>query len=354
MVGGVSLSAIADRFSTPVHVLHEDEMRSRCQEYRNVLPDAEIMHIGDHIVRSSRLMRCLTEEGMALALGSGKAVEMARAVGVPAQRVLAVGTRSEDIELASKHGCGRMVAGSTHDVRLLAQLAGDRQNVLVDVAPRPPKTGDENLVHIDREHATTVVRWLLSEESLRFGGLRCVVGTAATDVSTFEAAARQLVRLIGEMRDAYGVVTRELAIAGEHRRPGRNPQSEFDLRGFATRLAIALRFECTANRLRVPRLLVEPGRSLTAQVGVTLQRVVSIAAVGLVVVDGPGDGRSTRLIGRTSAAPLHTTSAVGRDGAVLDDVRLPADLQVGDLLATSGADVSRHVPLVSVDAGSAF
>ncbi|MFC4857353.1 hypothetical protein [Actinophytocola glycyrrhizae] len=341
VVGGVGLNALADRFGTPLHVLDDAELRARCRDYRNALPDAEIMLAGDQFVPSSNALRCLAEEGMALAVGSGRDAALARANGVPAHRLLVAGSPAGG-EQAIAGGCGRVTVGTLRDVRAVARFADGRQDVLVDVGRRRGAG-----VLIDYDRAMSVVRRLLAEESLRFTGLRCVV-VPGTDVPGIEAVVRRLVRLTIEMRDTYGVATRELGIAGEHRGTG-----GFDLRGFAARVTIALGLECARHRLRPPRLLVEPGRAFTARAGVAVRRVVAVADGRLVVVDGPVGSRRAQVTGRSAARDTRALTVVGWDGSSVDGVRLPADVQAGDLLAFAGADTSRWVPLVTVATGVA-
>ena len=336
VVGGVGLTALADRFGTPLHVLDEAELRGRCRAHRDALPDAEIMLAGESFAGSASALRCLAEEGMGLAVGSGRDAALARANGVPAHRLLVAGSPAGD-EQAIAGGCGRVTVGSRRDVRAVARVADGRQDVLVDVA-RLRGAG----VRIDYDRAMTVVRRLLAEESLRFAGLRCAVAPV-TDVPAIEAVVRRLVRLAVEMRDTYGVVTRALGIAG----------IGADLRGFAARVTIALRLECARHRLTPPRLLVEPGRAFTARAVVAVRRVVAVADGRLVVVDGPvGSGR-VQVTGRPAARDTRALAVVGRDGAAVHGVRLPADVRPGDLLAFAGADAAGPVPLVTVAAGVA-
>jgi diaminopimelate decarboxylase len=48
-VGGITLAAIAARYGTPAYVLDEDDVRQRCREYRQALPDAEIAYAGSGV-----------------------------------------------------------------------------------------------------------------------------------------------------------------------------------------------------------------------------------------------------------------------------------------------------------------
>ena len=108
----------------------------------------------------------------------------------------------------------------------------------------------------------------------------------------------------------------------------------------------------------VPRILVEPGRSLVGNAGVTLYEVGTVKVVDLdggaarayVSVDGGMSDNirtalyeanfSCTLAGRTSTAPPRLSRVVGKhcesgDIVVMDEF-LPADVAPGDLLAVPG------------------
>ncbi len=350
VVGGVSLSAVASRYGTPSHVFDEAELRARCRDYRLALPDAEIAPAGDHLVRWPPAVRCLTGAGMALAVGSGRGVASTGEAGIPARRVLAL-SRSGDVGLALAHGCRWITVGTEREALQVARLADEPQKVLVDVTAKHRRGPGAGTVDVDPERAPAVVRTLLGEESLRYAGLRCLV-PAAAGVPGFEAAVRQLVRLMAGLRDTYGVATSELAIAGEHAVVRRERDERFDLAGFATRLGVALTWACATNGLRPPRLLVEPGEALVSRAGVALRHVITVAE-GLVVLNGAAAGRWARLVGRVSPVAAREVTVVGSDGSVIGGTHLPADVRVGDLLAIPGAGVPATGRLISVSAGVA-
>src|SRR6185437_16570841 len=64
-VGGVTLAAIATRHGTPAYVLDEDDVRQRCREYRQALPDAEIAYVGKAFLCRA-MARWVDEEGLSL------------------------------------------------------------------------------------------------------------------------------------------------------------------------------------------------------------------------------------------------------------------------------------------------
>lgn len=118
-----------------------------------------------------------------------------------------------------------------------------------------------------------------------------------------------------------------------------------------------LRERCAEHGLAVPRLVVEPGRSIVGPAGVALYRVLAVktsahgirfAAVDGGMSDNPRPALyhaayTIRPVERHGGSPLRPTRVVGRHceaGDVLaPEAQLPEDLRAGDVLAVpaSGA-----------------
>lgn len=190
---------------------------------------------------------------------------------------------------------------------------------------------------------------ILSHPNLRLSGLHCHLGSQVSRIASFELAARRMVELIGRLRRTHGVTVGELDLGGGHAVPYLPDEEAFDLAGFANRLRIAVHYECQARRLPVPKLVIEPGRSIVATAGITLYRVVTVkrgtrifVAVDGGMSDNPrpslyGARYFPRLIGRCAIAPRVAVTVVGRHceagDVIATDVPLPGDIHAGDLLA---------------------
>jgi len=154
-----------------------------------------------------------------------------------------------------------------------------------------------------------------------------------------------------------GVRIEQLDLGGGFCAPYLPGESSFDLFGFAQRVRGTLNYECGLHRVPVPRVLVEPGRAVVANAGVTLYRVCAVkhgVSRTFVAVDGGmsdnprpalyGAGYAVRLVGR-GGRPKPVT-VVGRHceaGDVLaENVLLPADVHAGDVLAVPVTGAYHH------------
>ncbi|MEV4613231.1 diaminopimelate decarboxylase [Kitasatospora sp. NPDC049258] len=367
-VGGVSLADTADRFGTPVYVLDEDEVRTRCRAYRAALPGADVYYAAKAFLCSA-LAGWVAEEGLGLDVCSEGELRLAAAVGFPPERILLHGNAKSpaELRLARRLRVGRIVLDNLAEIPRLAAMTSAQtpQRVLVRVVPgvaaghheavRTGVAGQKFGFGLDGGDAAEAVRRVLAQPGLVLGGLHCHLGSQIDSVEPYLAAVDRLVALLAAVRDEHGVQLPELDLGGGHGVPYAPGEDALDLETFAALVPARLADACERHRLDVPRLSVEPGRAVVAPAGIAVYRVLAVkqqgggrvfAAVDGGMSDNPrpalyGARYSVRAIGRTFAAGTQEVDVVGRHceaGDVLvRGARLPADLRPGDLLAVPAA-----------------
>ncbi|KAA2261026.1 diaminopimelate decarboxylase [Solihabitans fulvus] len=370
LLGGVPLTRLAAQFGTPSYLIDENEVRRRARAYRQAMPEAEVAYAGKAL-SCKAVVRWIDEEGLSLDVCSAGELAVARAVGFPAERIVMHGNAKtpDDLKAAIGYGVGRIVVDSLDEIDQLGSLARYPQRVLVRVTPgvdarthRAIATGVEDQkfgFSLASGAAEDAVRHVLAQPSLRLVGLHCHIGSQVTRVASFELAARRMVGLLAALHAEHGLTLPQLDLGGGFAVPYLDGEDEFDLTGFANRVRVAVHYECQSHRLPVPRLTIEPGRSIVGPAGVTLYRVVNVKQGGartFVAVDGGmsdnprpslyGARYSVRLVGRHTRAPRRPVTVVGRHceaGDVLAaDVPLPQDIRAGDLLAVPCTGAYHH------------
>ncbi|MFF3552115.1 diaminopimelate decarboxylase family protein [Streptomyces tsukubensis] len=354
-LAGVPLTGPAERYGTPVHVLDEEEVRAGARAWRRALPDADVVYAAEAFLCRA-VVDWMADEGLGLAVRSADELELAASRGFPADRMVLHGAAKSprDLRTALRLGVGRIVIDSPCEIaRLASQVPGpEPQQVLIRVRPGDGAEGEFGLSAAGGEAEDAAAR-VLGQPCLELVGLHCDPGSGAASPSPspepYARAVRRLVVLLARIRERCGVALPELVIGGGFA-PGRAPGT------YARRIQGELLRACAESDLPVPRITVEPGRSLIAPAGVALHRVLAIGRTPggrtLVAVDGgrddgPGPAPSVRMIGRVSSAPMRTATVVGRLGGpgdvLADGVELPEDVRPGDLLALPGSG-ARGVP----------
>ncbi|MFY1704094.1 diaminopimelate decarboxylase [Micromonospora sp. WMMA1923] len=367
-VAGLGVREIAAEFGTPVYVLDEDDLRSRCRDFRAAFPTEDVYYAGKAFLCRA-VVRMIAEEGLFLDVCTGGELATALAAGMPAERIGFHGNNKSVAELtrALDAGVGRIILDSFTEIDRLSALARERDvrpKVLIRVTVGVEAHTHEFIAtaHEDQKFgfslaggaAIAAALRILDEDVLELRGLHSHIGSQIFDTSGFEVSARRVLALQAQIRDARGVELPELDLGGGFGiayTTQDDPSTPADL---AKRLRKIVDGECAAERLAVPHLSIEPGRAIVGPAVFTLYEVGTVKDVDgirtYVSVDGGMSDNirtalydasySATLASRASTAPPLLARVVGKHcesgDIVVKDEFLPADVQPGDLVAVPG------------------
>ena len=305
VIAGADALDLVQRFGTPLYVLDEEAVRQRCRAYRDAMGEAGVIAYAAKALCTKAVLRIMDQEGLWLDLVSGGELHTALAVGFPPERVLLHGNNKsdEELRLALETGVGRVVVDNFYELERLAALAretGRRVGVLLRVAPGVEahthefiRTGQQESkfgFDLATGQALEALEQVLAEPALEWYGFHCHIGSQILAVEPWEQAARIMMELAAVARRRTGRVMRELDLGGGlgiRYVPGDEPPSIAET---VRRIRAAVAAAAEAAGLPVPRLILEPGRSIVGEAGVTLYTVGSVKRVpGIppyVAVDG--------------------------------------------------------------------
>jgi diaminopimelate decarboxylase len=367
-VAGVASVDLARHFGTPLLVFDEDEIRQRCRAVRARFPRVlyAVKAFTAHAV-----IRVALDEGLDLLTSTGGEVEACLRAGAPGSRVVLHGNNKSDDELALAIRAGLSLVVVDHAdelVRLDAlAVANDRvQPILLRVVPKVQVQTHEAIAtgHDSSKFGTTlseaveVVRTASGLTGVRFDGLHAHIGSQLLDPAPYLRSIDALVGLASQLRDEVDATVGTLDVGGGFgvRYVDEDPLAQDEM---ARAVVEHLAQRCAQTGLDMPALIVEPGRSLVANAGLTLYRVGARKQVGgstadarvprtLLAVDGGMsdnlrpmlyDARYTVALASPAGDPTEgsTFTIVGKHcesgDTLAEDVRLPASAGAGDLLA---------------------
>ncbi|MFE2959422.1 diaminopimelate decarboxylase [Nocardia tengchongensis] len=370
-VGGVALADIADQYGTPTYVLDEGEVRDRCQAYRTRFPDAEIIYAGKALLTRA-VAEWITEEGLSLDVCSAGELAVALSGWADPRRIVLHGNGKPfaELETAVNCGVGRIVIDSLTEITLLSALAERPQRVLLRVTPdididghpavRTGVTDQKFGFPIGSPAIRDAVDRIVRQPNLTLTGLHCHIGSQIYNTFPYGEAVRRMIGEMARIRDEFGLTLTELDLGGGHAVAYRGGDAEMNLAELADIIEDALDAACARHGFPRPGIALEPGRAIVARAGVTLYRVLSIKHVErghtYVTVDGGmSDNPRVALYGarydavvanRHPTGPQMTATIAGRHceaGDILArDVRLPADLRPGEVLAMPCTGAYHH------------
>ena len=372
-IGGCDVTELVRRHGTPLYVFDEATLRERCrrfvQEFGRLHPDTQVIYACKAYVNPA-LAQLLLEEGLGLDVVSGGEAAVARAIEFPAEKVYFHGNNKgqQELEEAVSWGIGRVVVDNFHELSLLQQVAasqGKTQDIMLRVSPSVnPHTHVYTTTgvldskfgfSIETGQAEQAIRQALASPNLRVVGLHYHLGSPIFEVEPYQHAMEIVLRLAANFREE-GLHLEEISPGGGFAIAYTRDQQPPSVGEYAEAIVGSMVETCNALSLQLPRLVIEPGRSIMGTAGVAVYGVGAVKDIpGIrkyVSVDG-GMGDNIRpalyeaeyealVANKADQQPSEQVTIAGKyceSGDVLvRDVQLPP-LTQGDLIAipASGA-----------------
>jgi diaminopimelate decarboxylase len=346
-IGGCDTVELARELGTPAYVVAEDDLRARARAFVQAGRDAGWEDY--QVVFASKAFPCtavlalFAQEGLWCDVASGGELHLALKAGFAPGRLLLHGNAKSvaELEAAVDAGVALIVVDNFDEVeRLAAVLAGRSQSVLLRATPdvrgdthEKISTGQaDSKFGFAMADLPAAIERVRAAAGLRLEGIHAHIGSQLLELDPFRREVAALAR-IGEL-GAGGFSTYDLGggLGVAYTEQQRPPEIEH----WVGALVSAAR---AAGIAPDARLLVEPGRALTANAGVTLYTVESVKrnVSTWVAVDG---GMSDNLRPMLYGAPYeaHLADRVGDPATATRCVLAGKHCESGDVIA-------RDVPL---------
>lgn len=377
-VGGLDTVELAREFGTPVNVLDENYIRAQMQLYikcaKQSFGEDALPLFASKSLCCAEIYRIAADEGMGIDCVSPGELYIARRVGFPAQRIYFHGNNKTDRDIADAldMGVGTFVVDNLEELESLSAQSlsrGTRARILLRITPgidphthKAISTGGIDSKFgsaIGTGQAEQIVLAALAAPGVELQGLHCHIGSQIFDAQPFTDAAEIMVAFMADMIHRHGARLTELNLGGGLGVRYTQEQPELDIPGTLQAIADKVKALCSAHEIPVPRIILEPGRSLVAAAGVTLYSVGSVKQIpgfkNYVSVDGGMADNPryalygapyTALIANKASAPADFCATVaGRcceSGDLLGESMLLQRPERGDILAMLVTGAYQH------------
>ena len=289
VIGGCDTVALADEFGTPLYLFDEVSLRSRCAEFKAEFgqryKDTAVVYAAKAFINRS-LVIIFKEERLGLDVVSGGELGIAQSVGFPLDKVYFHGNNksAEELMRALKWGGGRIVVDNFHELQMLAEMA-EEQGSAVDILLRMTPGVEP---HTHRYIATGVidskfgfplvsggeaVAQAMSASNLNLVGLHFHIGSSIFEVEPYQEAIGIILDFAAEMRQKHQFELRELDVGGGFAIQYTLDNPAPPISAYAEVIASGVIDKCRQLKLPLPRLVIEPGRSIVGPAGVALYTV---------------------------------------------------------------------------------
>jgi diaminopimelate decarboxylase len=290
-VGGVDMVELAREAGTALYVMDEEQIRHQLREFREWTSyhweNVETVYAAKAFMCRA-ICRIVHEEGCMVLCASGGELAIALSAGVPASRIQIHGNNKTvaEIEEAVEAGVDRIVVDSILELERISEIAsasGVEQAVLLRITPgiKPDthgyiQTGQEDSKFgfgLNHGLAMDGVRRAVELPGVRFAGLHMHIGSQIFALQSYSKAIEVVVEFVDKVRAETGALVSDLDVGGGIGIKYGLADEPSTIQEFGKVVVDGIKEECERHGLPVPRILVEPGRAVVANSGITLYTV---------------------------------------------------------------------------------
>jgi diaminopimelate decarboxylase len=366
-VGGCDLVDLAREHGTPLYIYDEATVRQRASEYVAAMGDAGQVLYSAKAYASPHFLRVIADEGLGLDVVSAGELHLALKSDFPRERIHFLGNNKsvEDLESAYRAGATIVIDGD-QEFDLLRDIVpeGVRTPVMLRLSPGVKPDTHEHIstgqldskfgFSIESGAARAAVEKALQHPRLELVGLHSHIGSQIFALDAYADAMEIMLDLLVQLRDELHFEPRKLGAGGGLGIAYTRNDDPPTPREFVETVRTAMVAGCARRNLKLPELVVEPGRSIAGPAGMALYTVGSIKDIPgvrrYVAVDGGmGDNIRPKLYGARYEAFLASDPDHAADGKVtiagkycestdilITDIEMP-QLKPGDIIAVPAA-----------------
>ena len=372
---GYDTVELAGTYGTALMLMDEEKIRSRCRTYlramKDYLPEGSRPLYASKALSFKGIYRIMEEEGMGVDVVSVGELHTAARAGFSMENAFFHGNSKTDqtIRYAMEQGIGWFICDNIEELDAIeaeAARQGITQKVLLRLTPGiDPHTHEKiNTGRIDSKfgaaietgQAEQLILRALSKPHVSLQGYHCHIGSQIFEPEPFRDAAVLMLEFAAQIQKDHGYSPNYLNLGGGMGVPYTKNDPAIDYAANIRSIGALITETCRRLELTPPAILMEPGRSIVADAGITLYTVESTKQIpgfkNYVAIDGGMTDNPRYTLYQAS----YTVLPAGRmqetadmlctvagcccesGDLIQEDVLLP-ELQRGDLLAvlTTGA-----------------
>lgn len=291
-IGGVDTVGLAEKYGTPLYVMDEDMIRKSCRSFKSSVDKyyggAGMVCYAGKTFCCREICRICMDEGMGLDTVSAGELYTAASVGFPMERVCFHGNNKtdEELQMALEKGVGRIVVDNIYELERLGKMAektGKTASIMFRIKP-----GIDAHTHnfimtgqidskfgfaLETGEAFEAVKKAISTKGIRLAGLHCHIGSQIFDIDPFVKAAEVMITFIGKIRRELGYEIDDLNLGGGFGIKYTDDDTPVPYDRYMEKVSEKVRECCEKEGVKLPFILIEPGRSIAGPAGITLYTV---------------------------------------------------------------------------------
>jgi len=368
-IGGCDCVELVNNYGTPLYVLDENLIRENCRLYKNAMDkyyDGNGMVIyASKALSTMAICKIVDQEGLGLDVVSGGELYTALKAGVPSEKIYFHGNNKtyDELEFAISEDIRRIVVDNREELKAINEIAGKHNKVAkISFRIKPGidahthdfvQTGQIDSkfgVALENGEAYEIISEASKMSNVKVVGVHCHIGSQIFDLEPFKLAAKVMLEFIAKLKNEMDIEIEELNLGGGFGIKYTTDDDPIEYDHYIESVSKVVKSICAEKGMKLPFIVMEPGRSIVASAGITLYKVGAVKNIKDVRTYVSVDGGMTDnpryalyqskyeavIANRADAPRVQTVTIAGKcceSGDLLaKDIKMP-EIQAGDILA---------------------
>ncbi len=294
---GCDVVGLANEYGTPLYVVSESEIRKRCKRIKECFmhkyTDTQALY-ASKAMSNVAIYRIISDEGLGIDVVSGGELYTAIKAGFPAEKIYFHGNNKtqDEIKLGLDNNIGCFVIDNDYEIDLIQKTAfesGKKVKALLRIAPGVSVNTHEYVCtgQIDSKFGFSIrdntaliaVKKVLESHNINFAGIHCHLGSQIYSREAYYEAVMIMISLLGQIKQEYGIEAEELNVGGGFAVFDYERDKYVDIADFIETIMDTVEEQCSIRKIKRPRVLIEPGRWIVGESGITIYTVGAVKEI---------------------------------------------------------------------------
>lgn len=306
---GYDTVELAKKYGTPLMLLDENKIRSTMRTYKSAMKkyfgEKSCPLYASKALSFIGMYQIAKEEGICTDIVSIGELYTAILAGFPLENAFFHGNckTDSDIAYAMENNIGFFIVDTYDELYAIDRIAreyGKKQKILFRITPgidphtheaiSTGKVDSKFGTAIETGQAYEITKEALSLKNIDLRGFHCHIGSQIFEIEPFCDAADIMISFIGEIKEKLGYTAEYLNLGGGFGVRYVESDPRIDYSENIRKISQHINAYCQENDLPCPIILMEPGRSMVADSGMTIYTVGSVKEItgykNYVAIDG--------------------------------------------------------------------
>lgn len=295
---GLDTVELAKKYGTPLFVMDEERIRNNMRMYISAMEkyfgEGSRPLFASKALCVKRVYEIAREENMSIDIVSPGELYTAKKANFPMERAYFHGNNKTDADISFALDCkiGYFIVDNKEELDEIQKQASERnvkQKILLRLSPGidPHTHAKISTGSVDSKFGTAIetgqaeelVKYALSLSAIDLQGFHCHIGSQIFECEPFCNAADIMLDFVAQMKQKLGFESKCLNLGGGFGVRYVKSHPTIDIPKNIEEVSKHIKASCKKLNIDQPNILMEPGRSIVADAGITLYSVGSVKTI---------------------------------------------------------------------------